>query len=116
MLFQPRRGRPAPHPGMRTTPAVRALRRYGYRVRCPQLRKVLARVLDKDQTCSWRPPDLAFEKLVGRAGFEPAMFTAKGPDLQSDATPPSLPPTQRRALKGVINIDGWSGWEDLKLG
>ena len=53
---------------------------------------------------------------MGRAGFEPASFTAKGSGLQPDATPPSLPPTQRRARKSVSNIDdGWSGRQDSNL-
>ena len=53
---------------------------------------------------------------MGRAGFEPASFTAKGSGLQPDATPPSLPPTQRRARKSVSNIDDeWSGRQDSNL-
>lgn len=30
--------------------------------------------------------------MVGRSGFEPPMLTRKRADLQSAATPPSLPP------------------------
>lgn len=33
--------------------------------------------------------------LVCGEGVEPPMFTTEGSDLQSDATPPSLPPARR---------------------
>ena len=44
---------------------------------------------------------------MGEIGFEPTLFTAKGTDLQSAATPPSLPLSQK------IKRHRWTRWVEM---
>lgn len=55
--------------------------------------------------------------LVSGEGVEPPMFTTEGSDLQSDATPPSLPPARgrtrmvRQYRKSMRMVVGAAGFE-----